>query len=101
MQNGGTPQLLIGYCRLGYAQVKADNEYIRSVSRTTAMFEIDHHGLDQVDRKLLTTILQPLGGPVNGTIAAAISEKLVLLKMFEPYLMQLGFARTEGRVITV
>ncbi len=104
----GTPRVANRLLRRvrDYAQVKADNCISREVSQEAlAMFEIDHHGLDQVDRKLLTTILQAFkGGPVGiDTIAAAISEEASTIEdVYEPYLMQLGFLQrtARGRVIT-
>jgi Holliday junction DNA helicase RuvB len=67
--------------------------------------EVDTFGLDEVDRKLLTTIIEKFnGGPVGvGTISAAINEdKEAIEEMYEPYLIQIGFLnRTpRGRVAT-
>ncbi len=67
--------------------------------------EIDHMGLDNIDRILLRTMIQSYnGGPVGlETIAAAIGEEAVTIEdVYEPYLMQIGFlGRTpRGRVVT-
>jgi Holliday junction DNA helicase RuvB len=67
--------------------------------------EVDRYGLDEVDRKLLTTIIEKFnGGPVGvGTISAAINEeKEAIEEIYEPYLIQIGFLnRTpRGRVVT-
>ncbi len=67
--------------------------------------EIDHMGLDSIDRILLKTMIQSYnGGPVGlETIAAAIGEEAVTIEdVYEPYLMQIGFlGRTpRGRVVT-
>jgi Holliday junction DNA helicase RuvB len=67
--------------------------------------EVDKYGLDEVDRKLMTTIIEKFnGGPVGvGTIAASISEdRESIEEMIEPYLIQIGFLnRTpRGRVAT-
>ncbi len=67
--------------------------------------EVDRHGLDEVDRKMLTTIIEKFnGGPVGvGTISAAINEeKEAIEEIYEPYLIQIGFLnRTpRGRVVT-
>ena len=67
--------------------------------------EIDHLGLDAIDRRLLTTMIRGYnGGPVGlETIAAAIGEESVTIEdVYEPYLMQIGFlGRTpRGRVVT-
>ena len=66
---------------------------------------MDEHGFDEVDRKLLRTIIDKFGGgPVGiNTIAAAISEeKDAIEDMYEPFLIQIGFLdRTpRGRVAT-
>ena len=68
-------------------------------------FGVDEHGLDEVDRNLLLTIIQKYsGGPVGlSTIAASLSEEEdAIEEMYEPYLMQLGLLdRTQrGRVAT-
>jgi Holliday junction DNA helicase RuvB len=69
------------------------------------LLEVDEHGFDDVDRKLLRTIIDKFGGgPVGlGTIAAAISEeKDAIEDIYEPFLIQIGFLdRTpRGRVAT-
>lgn len=104
----GTPRVANRLLRRvrDYAQVKADNFISAPVAQEAlAMFEIDQYGLDQVDRKLLTTIVRAFsGGPVGvDTIAAAISEEANTIEdVYEPYLMQLGFLQrtARGRVIT-
>ena len=60
------------------------------------MMEVDSLGLDDVDRKILTTIIENFGGgPVGiGTIAAAIDEeKDTIESIYEPFLMRIGFFR--------
>ena len=69
------------------------------------MLEVDEHGFDETDRKLLRTIIDKFaGGPVGvGSIAAAISEeKDAIEDIYEPFLIQAGFLdRTpRGRVAT-
>jgi Holliday junction DNA helicase RuvB len=62
--------------------------------------EVDTYGLDEVDRKLLTTIIDKFGGgPVGlGTLAAAISEdKGAIEEIYEPYLIQIGFLNRTPR----
>ncbi len=89
-----------------FAQVKADGAVTRQVAVDALnRLEIDQHGLDETDRKILTVIVEKFGGgPVGlNTIAAAISEDQSTLEdVYEPYLMQIGFlARTpRGRVVT-
>jgi len=68
--------------------------------------EVDTYGLDEVDRKLLLTIIDKFGGgPVGlGTLSAAISEeKDAIEEIYEPYLIQIGFLnRTpRGRMATL
>ncbi|MFZ0881069.1 MAG: Holliday junction DNA helicase RuvB C-terminal domain-containing protein, partial [Candidatus Acidiferrales bacterium] len=78
----------------------------RDVAREAlAMLGVDEHGLDEVDRNLLLTIINKYsGGPVGlNTIAASMSEEEdAIEEMYEPYLMQLGLLdRTQrGRVAT-
>jgi Holliday junction DNA helicase RuvB len=69
------------------------------------MLEVDEHGFDEIDRKLLRIIIDKFGGgPVGiGSIAAAISEeKDAIEDIYEPFLIQIGFLdRTpRGRVAT-
>ena len=69
------------------------------------LLEVDENGFDEIDRKLLRTIIDKFGGgPVGlGTIAAAISEeKDAIEDIYEPFLIQAGFLdRTpRGRVAT-
>ncbi len=67
--------------------------------------EIDELGLDNIDRRILTTMIHNYnGGPVGlETIAAAVGEEAITIEdVYEPYLMQIGFlARTpRGRIVT-
>jgi Holliday junction DNA helicase RuvB len=67
--------------------------------------EVDTYGLDEIDRKLLLTIIEKFaGGPVGlGTISASIhEEKDSIEEIIEPYLIQIGFLnRTpRGRMVT-
>ncbi len=76
-----------------------------SADMALSKMEIDHIGLDSVDRLLLTTMIKNYGGGPVGleTIAAAIGEEAVTIEdVYEPYLMQIGFlGRTpRGRVAT-
>ncbi|MFA5051956.1 MAG: Holliday junction branch migration DNA helicase RuvB [Patescibacteria group bacterium] len=89
-----------------FAQVKSDGRITRDLAVTALkQLSIDEAGLDQIDRKILTFIIEKYGGgPVGlNTIAAAIAEEQSTLEdVYEPYLMQSGFlARTaRGRVVT-
>jgi Holliday junction DNA helicase RuvB len=89
-----------------FAQVEAQGVITHEVAqKALEMLEIDQLGLDEVDRKLLLTIIEKFdGGPVGvNTLAAATSEeKSTLEDIYEPFLMQIGFLhRTpRGRVAT-
>ncbi len=89
-----------------YAQVKADGVITRQVAEEAlGKLGIDLLGLDEIDHKVLHTIIEKFnGGPVGlDTIAASISEEAdTITDVYEPYLMQLGFLeRTpRGRVAT-
>jgi Holliday junction DNA helicase RuvB len=89
-----------------YAQVMADNIVTKPVAvEALSKLEVDHIGLDEIDHKLLHTIIDKFnGGPVGlDTIAASISEEAdTIMDVYEPYLLQLGFLeRTpRGRLAT-
>jgi Holliday junction DNA helicase RuvB len=86
--------------------VRADGHITAAVTEAAlAMLEVDEHGFDEIDRRLLRTIIDKFGGgPVGlNTIAAAIAEeKDAIEDIYEPYLIQIGFIdRTpRGRVAT-
>ena len=106
---GGTPRIVNRLLRRvrDYAQVRADGAISLDVARKgLGMLEVDEHGFDEIDRKLLRTIIDKFsGGPVGlNTIAAAISEeKDAIEDIYEPFLIQAGFLdRTpRGRVATL
>ncbi len=89
-----------------YAQVKADGVVTAEVAhQALSMLEVDALGLDDIDRKVLQTIITKFGGGPVGleTIAAAISEESdTIMDVYEPFLLQLGFLdRTpRGRMVT-
>ncbi len=89
-----------------YAQVMADGVVTHSVAvEALSKLEVDNIGLDEVDHKVLHTIIGKFnGGPVGlDTIAASISEEAdTIMDVYEPYLLQLGFLeRTpRGRLVT-
>ena len=88
------------------AQVRHDGVITEEVARLALdRFEIDELGLDDFDRRMLTTIIHNYdGGPVGlDTLAAAVGEEAVTIEdVYEPYLMQIGFlTRTSrGRCVT-
>jgi Holliday junction DNA helicase RuvB len=104
----GTPRVANRLLRRvrDFAEVRAKGHISLGVARDAlAMLGIDEHGLDEVDRNLLLTIIQKYsGGPVGlNTIAASLSEEEdAIEEIYEPYLMQLGLLdRTQrGRVAT-
>jgi len=104
----GTPRVANRLLRRvrDYADVKADGCITaKEAERALDMMEVDHLGLDEVDRKILLTIIENFsGGPVGiATIAAAIDEeKDTIESIYEPFLMRVGFLeRTiRGRKIT-
>lgn len=89
-----------------YADMHGDGTITQDVVvRALEMLEIDHLGLDRVDRHILETVIDKFGGgPVGlGTLAAATSEEIETIELiYEPYLIQLGLLhRTpRGRVVT-
>ncbi len=104
----GTPRVANRLLRRvrDYAQVRADGRITVSVARAAlTLLEVDSLGLDNIDRRVLQTIIEKFdGGPVGlETIAATISEEAdTIMDVYEPYLLQLGFIdRTpRGRVAT-
>ncbi len=89
-----------------FAQVRADGKIDRdTANRALSMMEIDALGLDNIDRRMLNTIISIYrGGPVGlDTLAATVGEEAVTIEdVYEPYLMQIGFlSRTpRGRCAT-
>ncbi len=104
----GTPRIANRLLRRvrDYAQVRADGHITLPVAQTALnLLDVDRYGLDEVDQKIMRTILEKFrGGPVGvNTIAASISEEAETIEeVYEPYLIQLGFLdRTpRGRVAT-
>ena len=78
-----------------FAQVRANGVITEAVAhQALALMEVDELGLDEIDRKVLRTIIEKFGGGPVGldTIAAAISEEAdTIMDVYEPYLLQLGF----------
>jgi len=104
----GTPRVALRLLKRvrDFAQVRADGSITAAVaSEALDLMEIDPLGLDDIDRRVLRTIIEKFeGGPVGlETIAASISEESdTIMDVYEPYLLQLGFLeRTpRGRVAT-
>ena len=104
----GTPRIANRMLRRvrDFAQVKADGVITKEVAdQALCALEIDHLGLDPIDRRMLGAVIENYGGGPVGleTLAATIGEEAVTLEdVYEPYLMQLGFlTRTpRGRCVT-
>lgn len=104
----GTPRIannLLRWVR-DYAQVRAGNRIDRAVAdQALAMLDVDRHGLDEMDKRILAAIIEKFGGgPVGiNTIAVSVGEEPdTVEEVYEPYLIQQGFlARTaQGRTAT-
>jgi Holliday junction DNA helicase RuvB len=104
----GTPRVALRLLRRvrDFAQVRADGTITRPVAKEALdLLDVDALGLDDMDRRVLHTIIEKYrGGPVGlNTIAASISEEQdTIMDVVEPYLLQLGFLeRTpQGRLAT-
>jgi len=104
----GTPRVANRLLRRvrDYAQVRADGRITRRVADgALELLQVDRCGFDEVDRRLLLTIIEKFGGgPVGlGSLAAALSEERDAIEdIYEPFLLQIGFIeRTpRGRVAT-
>lgn len=104
----GTPRIannLLRWTR-DYAQVKASGHITREVaSKALAMLDIDERGLDEMDKRILETIIGNFkGGPVGvNSLAVAIGEEADTIEdVYEPYLIQEGYMMrtTQGRFAT-
>ncbi len=104
----GTPRIANRLLRRvrDYAQVRGAGKIDQSTAQAALqMLEVDQHGFDEIDRKLLLTIIEKYqGGPVGvATLAAALAEEPEAIEeIYEPFLIQIGFLnRTQrGRMAT-
>ncbi|HUA84137.1 MAG TPA: Holliday junction branch migration DNA helicase RuvB [Bryobacteraceae bacterium] len=104
----GTPRIANRLLRRvrDYAEVRAAGHIDLEVARRALdLLEVDRFGLDEIDQKIMLTVLEKYaGGPVGlSTIAASIDEEPdTIEEVYEPYLMQLGFLNrtARGRVAT-
>lgn len=105
----GTPRIANRLLRRvrDYAEVKADGEITGNIAQAALdLLDVDKHGFDMLDRKLLSALIEKFsGGPVGvDSLAAAISEdKGTIEDVLEPYLIQQGFMMrtSRGRVATL
>jgi len=104
----GTPRVALRLLRRvrDFAQVRADGTITRKVARDALdLLNVDLMGLDELDRRVLSTVIEKYrGGPVGlSTIAASISEEPdTIMDVVEPYLLQLGYLErtSHGRMAT-
>jgi Holliday junction DNA helicase RuvB len=89
-----------------YAEVKGNGEITVSIARDALkLIDVDEHGFDDNDRKLLRAVIERFGGgPVGiNTIAAVLSEEVDAIEdIYEPFLLQIGFLQRtpRGRIAT-
>jgi Holliday junction DNA helicase RuvB len=104
----GTPRIANALLRRvrDFAQIKGDGTIDIAIAKyALEALNVDAHGLDEMDNKILTTIIEKFkGGPVGiSTIATAVSESTETIEeVYEPFLIQQGFImRTpRGREVT-
>ncbi len=108
LRSRGTPRIannLLSWTR-DYAQVRGDGFITTDIAKQAlTMMDIDEHGLDEIDKRILETILANFnGGPVGlNSLAVAIGEEAGTIEdVYEPYLIQEGYLmRTaQGRIAT-
>ena len=104
----GTPRIANNLLRRvrDYAQVRSDGRVSADIAdRALAMLEIDENGLDEMDKRILETVIAKFGGgPVGvGSLAVAVGEEPdTLEEVYEPYLIMEGYLKrtAQGRVAT-
>lgn len=104
----GTPRIANRLLRRvrDYAQVRGDGNITMAIAKEALeMLQVDSHGLDHIDHKLVKSMIERFrGGPVGiDTIAASIGEESITIEdVYEPYLLQIGFIQRtpRGRVAT-
>jgi len=104
----GTPRIANNLLRRvrDYAQVKADNKITAEVADAAlSLLDVDEEGLDEMDKRILGTIVRHFsGGPVGiASLAVAVGEEAdTIEEVYEPYLIQQGYLKrtSQGRVAT-
>ncbi|MAW39483.1 MAG: Holliday junction branch migration DNA helicase RuvB [Kiritimatiellaceae bacterium] len=104
----GTPRIANNLLRRArdYAQVKADNIITANLAdQALNLLDIDDDGLEEMDKRLLTTLIEKFnGGPVGlNSLSVSVGEEAdTLEEVYEPYLIQEGFLKrtSQGRVAT-
>jgi Holliday junction DNA helicase RuvB len=103
----GTPRIANNLLRRArdYAQVKADNIITEEIAaKALALLDIDDSGLDEMDKRILQTMIEKFGGGPVGISSLAVSvgeERGTIEEVYEPYLIQEGFLKrtAQGRVV--
>ncbi len=103
----GTPRIANNLLRRArdYAQIKADNIITQEVAdKALALLDIDDSGLDEMDKRILQTMIEKFGGgPVGlSSLAVSVGEEMgTIEEVYEPYLIQEGFLKRtpQGRVV--
>jgi holliday junction DNA helicase RuvB len=99
----GTPRIANRLLRRvrDYSEVRHDGSItVESAREALLMLEVDEYGLDEIDRKILATMIERFGGgPVGlGSLASSIAEdKGTIEDLYEPYLIQVGFIQRTPR----
>lgn len=99
----GTPRIANRLLRRvrDYAEVKHQGEVTVDIARgALKMLEVDDFGLDEIDRKLLTTIIERFGGGpvgVNALASSIAEDRGTIEDLYEPYLIQIGFLQRTPR----
>lgn len=104
----GTPRIVNRLLRRvwDYSMVKAHGRIDKDIAmEALQMLQVDEMGLDSLDHKLLSTLIEKFGGgPVGlGTLAISVGEETITLEdVYEPYLLQVGFIQRtpRGRIAT-
>jgi Holliday junction DNA helicase RuvB len=104
----GTPRVANRFLKRirDFAEVKGNGEITAPIAcDALKLLDVDDHGFDEIDRKLLRAVIERFGGgPVGvNTIAAVLSEEVDAIEdMYEPYLLQIGFLQRtpRGRIAT-
>jgi holliday junction DNA helicase RuvB len=99
----GTPRIANNLLRRtrDFAQIKGDGNITKSISQMALQaLDVDEHGLDDMDNRILSTIIEKFkGGPVGlTTIATAVGEEAETIEeMYEPFLIQEGYLKRTAR----
>ncbi|HEX2061155.1 MAG TPA: Holliday junction branch migration DNA helicase RuvB [Thermoanaerobaculia bacterium] len=104
----GTPRIANRLLRRvrDFAEVRHEGNVDKSIAREAlGMLEVDEYGLDEIDRKLLTTIIERFGGGpvgVNALSSSVGEDRGTIEDLYEPYLIQIGFLQRtpRGRVVS-